>query len=419
MKIVRSLSDKTYKKILDAAPDYVDTLVGSEWLRLEVHEDGPALAWTRYDSEHNRFVVCFHKDAATMSDRALSVLWRHEIGHVSLAHFQKQPCLPENMGRSIQEMMVVGDIHINSYLDDKEAMYEVGATSKKMHDVKDPEVAESKGYIDPEEWLPKIGLDANGEYPYEIIHGHFHEWLDKELEQSGGGEGSASGPGGMDGNGACGGIQQVDDDSGMAEASASVVSGVASEGGDDGIGESWGKGGSMGKVRLATSDLPDWMNALESFARSIVEVVLAEKRSHTRPQEVYKSYDVHVPTMRPRWDYQPAQVCFLVDTSGSMLHELKYVGPVIEYLSKHNIKTRLIAGDTRVTFDELIDRVPPAIVGGGGTEILPLWERAMDYSPESIVFFTDGYVPAWPKDEGLPTLWVGCKQQPPFGTWAK
>jgi hypothetical protein len=34
------------------------------------------------------------------------------------------------------------------------------------------------------------------------------------------------------------------------------------------------------------------------------------------------------------------------------------------------------------------------------------------------VFFTDGYVPQWPKDVGIPTLWVGCHEKPPWGSVA-
>jgi hypothetical protein len=423
--ITRSLTNRQYRKVLAAAPDYVSTLIGSEWLRLEIHTDGPALAWTRYDKVNNRFVVCFHESAVDLKAQALQVLWRHEIGHVSLGHFQKEPCNGSsvenemNPSRANSEMLVGSDIHINSYIGDKQSMREIGAKAMALGETQGVkrEQMEGEGYVDPDQWLPKIGLEAGGEYPYEVIHAALHQFLDEQQQQQGG---SGSGSGGGDGQqmGACGGIEQVDDPSGMAEASASVVAGVASEGGEDGVSERWGSGSSMGLVRLQQSELPEWLTALENFARSIVEVVLANKRSHARPQEVYKAYDIHIPTLRPRWDYQPAQVCFLVDTSGSMLHELRYVAPVIDYLAKHNITTRLIAGDTRVTFDEVVTSVPEGLVGGGGTEITPIYDRALEYEPESIVFFTDGYVPKWPKDVGIPTLWVGCQEKPPWGSVA-
>lgn len=414
----RNLNNPVYRKVLDAAPSYINTLIGTEWLRCEVHEEGPALAWTTYDEGANHFVVNFLEIAAGMSKEALSTLWRHEVGHVALGHFQQPLCNDNDsvadIMRATTERMVVADIHINYYLPE-DIMREIGETALSTVPKALRDSAEPKGYIDPKEWLPKIGLNVD-EYPYEIIHAGVHQFVD-EQQQSG--SGNVAGNGGHDhSNGMCGGIEPVDDASGMAEASAAVVAGVASEGGEDGISESWGNGSGLDTIRLVQSDLPEWITALMNFARSIVEVVLAEKRSHARPQEAYKAYGVHMPTVRPRWDYAPAQVCFLVDTSGSMVHELKYVGPTIDYLAQHNVATRLIAGDTRVTFDEIVTSVPAGLVGGGGTEISPLFERAEDYSPESIVCFSDGYVPGWPKEPGVPVLWVGCQATPPFGVKA-
>lgn len=417
----RSLSNAKYRKVLDAAPSYVDTLLGTEWIKLEVHTDGPAMAWTKYDAPTNRFVVCFHEEAVALNSKALQTLWRHEIGHISLGHFQKEPCdrgpEPWNRANANMELLGSADIHINEYIDDKQSMYEIGAKALewgKRQGLKE-EAMEPEGYIDPDVWLPKIGLEEGGEYPYEVIHAALHQWMDEQQQQSSG-SGSSSGDGDNPQMGACGGIEAVDDPTGMAEASASVVAGVAADGGEDGVSERWGSGSSMGLVRLQQSELPEWLTALENFARSIVEVVLSNKRSHARPQEVYKAYDVHIPTLRPRWDYQPSQVCFLVDTSGSMLHELRYVAPVIDYLAKHNIKTRLIAGDTRVTFDEIVTAVPDGLIGGGGTEITPLFKRAEDYAPESMVLFSDAYVPGWPSDPGVPVLIVGAKGSVP--EWA-
>ena len=204
--------------------------------------------------------------------------------------------------------------------------------------------------------------------------------------------------------GLCAGITNADDikPGDGAELIAGLVAAVSD----------WGTEPSVSNIRLRDSNLPPWIDALEAFARSIVEVVMADTRSHTRPQEIYKAYDVHMPTMRPRWAYKADQVCFLIDTSGSMLSQLQYVMPVVQYLTQHNISVRMIAGDTHVTFDKLLKPgvpLPDAVVGGGGTEITPLFERANDYTPRSIVCFTDGYVPCWPKDTGIPILWVGLE----------
>jgi hypothetical protein len=425
-KQTRSLSNPIYRRILDTAPDYASVLLANEWLRLEVHDHGPAIAWTQYDRETNRFVVNFHEEAYNLSDKALQVLWRHEIGHISLGHFNKELCIPEDVYRSHSERMMIGDIQINYFIDDKESMSEVGRMA--VDEIAPKEMrkdAEPEGYIDPDIWLPKIGL-AVSEYPYEIIHAHFHEWMDEQIEEhkqnceqcqaGGGGEGEGEGGEGhgIPESGMCGGIEEVgDDDTGMAEAVASVIAGVA---GDETMGgEQWGKGDSRGTILLKQTELPAWLPALERFARSIVEVVLAEKRTHARPQPAYEGFGIHVPTRKPRWDYQPSQIVFCVDTSGSMIDDLKYVAPVIQYLADHKIETRLIAGDVRVTFDDVVTAIPTGLVGGGGTDIVPILKRAYDYEPESVIIFTDGYVPSWGKDPGVPVLWVGTRESPPYG----
>ena len=91
-------------------------------------------------------------------------------------------------------------------------------------------------------------------------------------------------------------------------------------------------------------------------------------------------------------------------------------------MDANNISVRLIAGDTIVTTDEEYkpgSKLFSEIKGGGGTEITPLFDRAAEYNPASIVCFTDGWVPRWPCNTGIPTLWVGTDRTPPFGIVAK
>ena len=412
-----SLTDDAYRTILGASPDYVATLLKTGFITLEVYsgDDAPAIAWTYWGERDHVWHVSFHAEAATLSPDALTHLWRHEIGHISLAHFAQETCNPDDPIRSHVEQLQVGDIQINTYLLDRaELMEEIGAKVIEMASEEEREVITDKGgkgFIDPRVALPDIGL-AVQPYSYDIIHTFLHNKMDEEAESNG-----------RDPNwtqqimkGMCGGIHGPEQPNGMAEATAAVVAGVAGDSGNEMGGEKWGSEASLGTIRLPESDLPPWINPLETFARSIVEVVLADKRSHTKPQPIYQAYDVHMPTQQPRWAYQPAVVVFCVDTSGSMIHELKYVSPVISYLAQHNIKTRLIAGDIRVTFDELVDKVPEGLVGGGGTDIVPILDRALGYEPESMVVFTDGWVPSWGKDPEIPVLWVGVHETPPYGT---
>lgn len=399
---MRTLADPKYRKIIGNAPNYIGTLLASDWIRCEVDTEGPATAWTEWLPKEKRFAVHFLEFVADMSPLAILTLWRHEVGHIVFQHFGKEFCLPDNPRRSLNEALLTSDIQVNTYLGDTETMMEISEATAQHFGVK----SEGKTIlVDPLEWLPKIGLNVD-EYPYDVIHAYLHEWVDNQPN----GEASSEGD-------VCGGIKGLEDgdgDSEQAEINSAVIGAVSSASDKTKGGERWGTSPGHIRIRTPEVELPDWLHAVESFARSIVEVILDERRKHSRPQEIYKAAGVHIPTYRPAWSYKPAQVCFLVDTSGSMLHELRFVSPVVEYLARHNIETRLITGDTRITFDGVVTSIPE-ITGGGGTDITPLFDRAVTYKPESIICFTDGYVPFWPTDNGIPTLWVGCKEKIPYG----
>lgn len=399
--------------LLQNAPEYVSNLVAGNYFHCDVTDSGdapPALAWTFFDTKAKRWIISFRPDAAGMSPGAQEALWRHEVGHIAFAHFGKETCKPDDPIRSRIEQLQVGDIQVNYYLlEEPEVLAEVGRCSLRVAERLSGELPQGPGFLDPRILLPEIGLTVQ-EHPYDVIHAYLHQKIDEKNDK-----GNGSGNWTQEAlNAACGGIingDELDAESG-AELSAAVVGAVSD----------FGSEASIGSIRLRESNLPEWIDSLEAFARAIVEIVMADTRSHTRPQDIYKAYDVHMPTMRPRWAYKANQVCFLVDTSGSMYEGLQYVMPVVQYLTQHNISVRLIAGDTRVTFDELLTPstpLPEAVVGGGGTEITPLWERAMEYNPRSVVFFSDGYVPKFPRNEGdIPTLWVGCQVDVPFGSKA-
>lgn len=412
-----SLTDPVYSGILNASPDYVGTLLNAQFIMLDVYsgDEAPALAWTYWGESDKAWHICFRAEAASMSRDAIMYLWRHEIGHISLAHFVQEVCNPDDPIRSRIEQLQVGDVHINTYLLDRpELLEELGAKQIELATEEEREAITADGghgFVDPRVVLPEIGL-AVQPYSYDIIHTFMHNKMDEDAKADG------QSPNWTEQmlQGMCGGIEGPEGAPGMAQAVAAVVAGVSGDANNEVGGEKWGSESSHGTIKLPEYNLPPWINPLETFARSIVEVVLANRRAHTKPQPVYAAYDVHMPTQQPRWSYQPATVVLCVDTSGSMLDDLKYVSPVITYLAQHNIKIRLIAGDKTVTFDELVDRVPPGLVGGGGTDIVPILERALDYEPESMVVFTDGLVPRWGSDPEIPVLWVGTHEVPPYGT---
>ena len=390
-------------KLLQSAPEYISTLIATDYIHLNIvaaPEGPPALAWTNFDETQKHWVVNMRPECIDLSPAAQTILWRHEVGHIFFAHFSKSPCDPEKPERSFTEMLQVGDLQINYYLTNhKPQMDEIGTANWKFINTltKSEEPQEGPGYLDPQIIYPKIGLPY-GEYPYDVIHAYMHRKMDEkeqELEEQL--------------KSWCGGIEQSDAIG--AQTAAALVSALAASSNEEAA-INWGNQSTFGEIRLRSSDLPEWLAALEAFARSRVEVVLAETRSHTRPQDVYAAYDVHMPTLRPRWAYKTNTVCLLVDTSGSMMDVLKYVMPVVQYLNQHQITVRLIAGDVQVTYDELLEpgaKLPASVGGGGGTEITPLFDRAYTYKPESIVVFSDGYVQAFPKETNIPTLWVGAQ----------
>jgi hypothetical protein len=162
---------------------------------------------------------------------------------------------------------------------------------------------------------------------------------------------------------------------------------------------------------------PPWVKAIMRFSKSIVRTIQTERRTMKKPQPMLKAAGAYVPSMRPTYRNVPDTVCLLVDTSGSMWNLLPQVMPAVMWLTAQGLKVRLIAGDTRVTMDEEIGKGSkiPDIVGGGGTEITPLFDRSDDYDPRAIICFTDGYVPGWPKDKGVPTLWITDYPTVPYG----
>lgn len=394
-------------RLLTNAPDYINMLIATNFLDCKVTDYTPdnmaVIAWTKFDEDSGRWTINFHSRANELSNEAQAVLWRHEVGHISLGHFNKEMCTPDNPKRSQAEAFVVSDLQINYYLlPQKYAMYEIGKVALDIHTSNTGEEVDGCGFIDPEELLPSYGVEL-GEYSYETLHAYVHDTYDDSNDNN---------------IGMCGGIE-LGDPSNDAKAQATIISIVAGAN-DESFSKLIGNNNADAHIYLRENKTPTWVNSLEKFARSIVQSVLADTRSHTRPQEIYKSYDVHMPTLRPRWTYKPEQVCFLVDTSGSMMNDMVYVMPVISYLLQHNISVRLIAGDTVVTMDEEFtpgtSKLPEKVVGGGGTRITPLFTCAAEYDPRSIVCFTDGYVPDWPKDPGVPVLFVGTARKPPFGT---
>ena len=344
-------------------------------LEVKADPDAPMPAYTMWQPGEQQFHIRIKQEVLdTWGDEDLVFLLRHEIGHVILGHFGFEECHGT-------DFLIAADINVNYHL-------------RGNDDI----IRRNNGVI-AADWLKELGLDYQA-YPLPVLHEILHQ---KDEGQS---------------NGMCGGVQGVGDEDAMVEASTAALAakGELDEEEQQSIGAKPGTGSANNAVRSLSENRPEWADKLSEWAQNMVELIIASSRTHKRPSWSYKAYGLHVPTTQPSWAYKPATVVLLVDTSGSMISLVQQIGPTIAFLKQHDIKVRLIAGDTRVLYDELCDQPPDTLPGGGGTDIVPLFEHAIkEYQPEGIVCFTDGYIPAWPKDPGVPVLWIMDHIEAPFG----
>lgn len=335
-------------------------------------------AWTYWEKGSKTFQVYLADEALESLDtKTLQFLVRHEMAHIINGHFNWDECRGP-------DALIAADINVNYYLD------------------RDNDIIRSIEGVIAEDFLKALNLEYQA-YPLPILHEILHQKMKDSMPQAGG----------------CGGISGVEDEEDMVEASTMALAGRGelSEEEKDAIGANPGNHSANRLVHAMSEARPEWAIKVADWARSVVELVQAQGRTNKRPSWSFKAYGLHVPTSKPTWAYKPDTVVMLVDTSGSMLDLVKQVGATIAYLNSHSIKVRVIAGDTRVLYDEEVSSAPQELPGGGGTDIVPLFERTLDYEPRGVVCFTDGYVMRWPDANkySMPVLWVTDYPNVPFG----
>lgn len=121
-----------------------------------------------------------------------------------------------------------------------------------------------------------------------------------------------------------------------------------------------------------------------------------------------------------------ADVCVLVDTSGSMNgREKEAIAEVFGICEDLNMQVRVICCDWDIQSDITTEDVNEIdIQGGGGSSFLPAFSRLDDEQFEGVVVaFTDGYidVPQVPPRSLAATMWViGPRDQDPtHGSWGE
>ena len=344
-------------------------------LEVKIDPHAPTPAYTMWEKGDQQFHIRVSQEVLdTWDDESLEFLLRHEIGHVVLGHFNFDEC-------QRPDALIAADISVNYHLRENDDIIRKG-----------------QGVV-AADWLKELGLDYQA-YPLPVLHEILHQ-MSKDMA-----------------NDMCGGVQGVGDENDMTDASTVALSarGELSDGEQESIGAKPGTVSANRAVKSLSDARPEWADKLSEWAQNMVELIIARDRTHKRPSWSYKAFGLHVPTSQPTWAYKPSTVVLLVDTSGSMINLVQQIGPTIAYLKQHDIKVRLIAGDTRVLYDEETSVPPDTLPGGGGTDIVPLFKHAIEnYAPSGIVCFTDGYVQGWPSNPNVPVLWIMDNIEAPFG----
>jgi predicted metal-dependent peptidase len=164
----------------------------------------------------------------------------------------------------------------------------------------------------------------------------------------------------------------------------------------------------MDSLEVSRRPVPKWAERLKEFVDRMVRLELREEPKIRRPLRIPRKHGVIMPSIRGTISEKRASLTVLIDTSGSMIRPgvMGYVKAAVLRAVQNGLRVRLIAGDVAVTVDEEIKGTFPTLIGGGGTDIRPLFERARKYRPSSVVILTDGYVLEWPEDMGIPLLWL-------------
>ncbi len=104
------------------------------------------------------------------------------------------------------------------------------------------------------------------------------------------------------------------------------------------------------------------------------------------------------------------RAAFIIDTSGSMSADtLKQVAPEIDGIAERGADVMIIHADYDVA--KVFEYIPGMdlgeFFGRGGTSFCPAFEhlQTMEWQPDFVVYFTDGYGSA-PREATYDTLWV-------------
>jgi predicted metal-dependent peptidase len=122
---------------------------------------------------------------------------------------------------------------------------------------------------------------------------------------------------------------------------------------------------------------------------------------------------VHRGLYLPSRQHELLRVAVALDTSGSTEHDLPRFLSELQRIVRGfgRYELRLLQCDAAVASDELYDEARPlpakvAILGGGGTDFRPVFERLAADPPSALIFFTDGEGFSPERPPPWPVLWV-------------
>jgi hypothetical protein len=411
-------------KVRRALPPRLVGLLESGLVGIEVRSwRGPPHAMTVYRKGSFQFTVLLGEEMVRVADEAaIRGLVRHELGHVFLGHFSErhnQCHLPCNT--------LAEEAEVNYYVPQEElAAIDQAATRLLLEEMARTVGAEAAQLlaalgararsIRPQEVCARAGLDPELPPLWRLLHPLLHPMPPERDPQVG--------PGGGEGRGPCGGIQ-VEEEA-IAEAMGVAAALATSPRGQNALQElregarSWGNNAGSVPIPWQMPSLPRWALALAAWARQLCQKEWRRRRVRQRPRlDILRATGRSVPDWGRDRRRKKATVTLLVDTSGSMAGDLHYARPAIDFLLTQGMSVRLIAGDVRVTVDQLLcpGSPIPQPIGMGGTDICPLMERAASYAPKGIAVYTDAAIPRWPeRPEGAEVLWIVPRgTKPPYG----
>ena len=147
-----------------------------------------------------------------------------------------------------------------------------------------------------------------------------------------------------------------------------------------------------------------WPDVLRDFMQSVSRDNESWSRRNRRFSEVY------LPDL---YDFRMGSICVIGDVSGSISADdwAQVLSEVVDIAERTRPEVmRLVAADTQVTADVVLDRDAirqTPIIGGGGTDMRVPLEYVEQYRPDVVVLLTDGYTP-WPDREPPYPLIVCC-----------